>query len=110
MLPHQIDVARRMNKKAVFLSFQGSNRRKFCFKLANALNVHFKTDGWEVAENMIYTAKRLKSGQLNMSANVWQNAIYFSFNLNYRLEDIPQMSLIEWNLRFKETQGSRNPS
>lgn len=94
MLPYQFSMAASLHKKAIFLSFQGLNRRRFSEYLAEALTSTYK-QSWTLEPGLYNTAKRLSNGDLNMNADVWQNIIVHRFEKNFELP-LARIELSDW--------------
>lgn len=99
MLPIHFEKAVQLNKSHIFLSFEGLNRRPFCFKLAKALGDYYNQD-WYVHKEMCNTARLLPNGELNMNSDVWQNIIVLHLNDKKKFS-LPSMSIENWKHHFE---------
>lgn len=98
ILPVQVELARQLGKKAIFLSFQGLKRRQFTKNLAFNLTKYYKQN-WTVPEAMFYTARPQADGQLLLNEDVWQNIAVLKFDDQYEFP-LPSMKIDEWKKRF----------
>lgn len=99
MLPVQMEVARQKKARFLFLSFEGLNRRRFCFQLAEVLSQYYG-QSWLVSEKLHNTARRLPDGSLNMNPDVWQNIVYLDLNGDKKLP-LPDMEISDWISRYQ---------
>lgn len=103
MLPVQLEVARQRHARFCFLSFEGLNRRRFCFRLAEVLEDHYGQQ-WQVSDRLHNTARRLPDGSLNMNPDVWQNILFLRLNGDDELP-LPAMEISDWISKYHSEEA-----
>ena len=107
-LPWHVQKAKEMNLKAIFISFQGGDRRRAAAAVRRWIQQLYPEQDWQLLPHLYNTCRQVPhatNDPVNRDLKCWQNIIIFRFDKTFVFNQ-PSLTLEEWNKAYATSECS----